>query len=115
MLSKAHYLIICDPQSLFSSGDRIRIVRGMARQEKEVSNSLNFSIVWVKMARKDLEALKGKATSAQNESCSPRWKGASDPSRDCYRGDPIHSSEITRTERCNPALPLAVGERLETG
>ena len=86
MLSKAHYLIICDPQSLFSSGDRIRIVRGMARQEKEVSNSLNFSIVWVKMARKDLEALKGKATSAQNESYSPRWNGALGPSRDCYRG-----------------------------
>ena len=76
---------------MFSSGDRIRIVTRMARQEKEVINSLNFSsIVWVNMARKDLEALKGKPTSAQNESCSARWMGASDPSRDCYRGDPIH-------------------------
>ena len=49
LLSKAHYLIICDPQSLFS-GDRIRIVRGMARQEKELSSSLTL--------RNDMEGMR---------------------------------------------------------
>ena len=74
----------------------------MVRQEKELSNSLtlrndmewvreshyfNFSwIVWVNKARKNLEALKSKATSTQNEPYGPRRKGASDPSGDCYRG-----------------------------
>ena len=83
----------------------------MVRQEKELSNLLslrndmelkgeshyfNFSwIVWVSKARKNLEALKGKATSAQNESYGPWWHGTLDPSRDCYwvvvgGGNPIH-------------------------
>ena len=71
----------------------------MVRQEKELSNLLslkndmelkgdshyfNFSwIVWVNKARKNLEALKIKATFVQNEYYGPRWNGALDPSMDC--------------------------------
>lgn len=52
------------------------------------------------------------STSAQNESCSARWMGASDRIGTGLQGCIRFINLNTRTERCNPALLLAVAERL---